>query len=51
MATKTKVELEREIINLNMIIHTEFPDFSKIIEAMPERASGINIYELNQKNL
>lgn len=39
---KTKEELERDIVNITMRIHNEYPELSKFISEMPEDSSGKN---------
>lgn len=48
---KTKAELEQEIINITMVIHTKFPELAKYISEMPDGVSGSDTNEIDTKNL
>lgn len=39
---KSKAELEKDILNITMKIHREFPELSKFLKEMPENFSGEN---------
>ncbi|KKN07271.1 hypothetical protein LCGC14_1068850 [marine sediment metagenome] len=47
---KTKTELERDIIDITMKIHSEFPELSKYISEMPKNDSGIDPAAMGVKN-
>ncbi|WP_339706738.1 hypothetical protein [Algoriphagus aquimarinus] len=46
---KTKAELEKDIINITMKIHREFPELYKYIAEIPENDAGNHSHELGTR--
>ena len=48
---KTKADLEQDIIDIIMTIHTSFPELTKYLSEIPDIDCGLTEKELNTKSL